>query len=86
MSASARAVTLLTAADCLMCEHAKKVLGDVGRDHRLEVEEVRLDTDRGRLLAADHGVVFAPGILLDGRAFAYGRLSERKLRKALASA
>lgn len=82
----ARAVTLLTSADCLMCEHAKQVLGVVGRDHDLQIEEVALDTERGRTLAAEHGVMFAPGVLLDGRAFAYGRLSERKLRKALAAA
>ena len=83
---TATAVTLLTSADCLMCEHAKQVLLDVGRDHPLVVEEIGLDTDRGRSLAAEHGVMFAPGVLLDGRAFAYGRLSERKLRKALAAA
>lgn len=86
MSAGGRAVTLLTAADCPMCDHAKQVLGDIGRDHRIAVEEVRLDTERGRRLAAEHGVLFAPGVLLDGRPFAYGRLSERKLRKALAAA
>lgn len=80
------AVTLLTSEDCLMCQHAKKVLADVGRDHQLEVEEVALDTERGRRLATEHGVLFAPGVLLDGRAFAYGRLSERKLRRALVAA
>jgi len=40
------------------------------------VEEV------GRV-AADAGVMFAPGILLDGAPFGYGRLSERRLRRAL---
>jgi len=28
-------------------------------------------------------VLFAPGVLLDGHPFSFGRLSERKLRKAL---
>lgn len=83
---TARRVTLLTAPDCTLCEHAKRVLSDVGREHPLEVEEVRLDSDRGRALASEHGVLFAPGVLLDGRAFAHGRLSERKLRKVLAAA
>lgn len=82
----ATAVTLLTSSDCRMCEHAKQVLADVGRDHLLDIEEVALDTDRGRSLATEHGVLFAPGVLLDGRAFTYGRLSEKKLRKALAAA
>ena len=83
---SARIVTLLTARDCALCDHAKKVLAVVGAGHPLEVREVSLETAEGRALAAAHGVLFAPGVLLDGRAFAYGRLSERKLRKALTAA
>lgn len=77
-------VTLLTQDDCAMCEHAKQVLARVGVDHQLEVEEVALTTAEGRELALRHGVVFAPGVLLDGESFAYGRLSERKLRRTLA--
>jgi hypothetical protein len=34
-------------------------------------------------LAARAGVLFAPGVLLDGRPFGYGRLSERRLRREL---
>lgn len=82
---SARFVTLLTASDCALCEHAQQVLDRVGQDFALEVKQVRLDTDRGRALAAAHGVLFAPGVLLDGQTFGHGRLSERKLRRALAA-
>lgn len=78
-------VTLLTRADCAMCEHAKAVLARVGAERALRVEEVRLDTPDGQRLAERAGVLFAPGILLDGEPFGYGRLSERKLRKALAA-
>ena len=85
-SGIARTVTLLTSEDCLMCQHAKKVLAAVGRDHELDIEEVALDTERVRRLASEHGVLFAPGVLLDGRAFAYGRLSERKLLRAFGAA
>jgi hypothetical protein len=77
-------VTLLTQGDCAMCEHAKEVLARVGADHPLEVDEVTLATPEGQALALRHGVLFAPGVLLDGKAFAYGRLSERKLRRTLA--
>lgn len=83
---STRSITLLTSSDCAMCEHAKQVLAAVGRDHQLQVQEVRLDTPHGQALAVEHGVLFAPGVLLDGRAFGHGRLSERKLRKALSAA
>ena len=80
-------VTLLTQADCHLCEHAKDVLRRVRQDPTLQVQLVVNETDLGSLdgrrLAADAGVVFAPGILLDGAPFAHGRLSERKLRRAL---
>jgi glutaredoxin len=76
-------VTLLTQPDCAMCEQAKQVLARVGADHRLHVDEVSLASDAGRALATSAGVPFAPGILLDGTPFGFGRLSERKLRKTL---
>ena len=79
-------ITLLTQADCGLCEHAKKVLTRVGADYPLEVTEVDLASERGRALAAEACVQFAPGVLVDGRPFGYGRLSERRLRRALARA
>jgi glutaredoxin len=78
-------VTLLTQSDCGLCEHAKTVLTRVGADHPLEVTELSLSSDEGRVLAREGGVLFAPGILLDGAPFGYGRLSERRLRRALAA-
>jgi glutaredoxin len=78
-------VTLLTQTDCGMCEHAKTVLARVGAEYQLEVIEVSLASDEGRALATEAGVAFAPGILLDGTPFGYGRLSERRLRRALSA-
>lgn len=78
------AVTLLTQPECALCEHAKKVLARVSRDHPVEVTEIDLASPHGRELADRARVMFAPGILLDGQPFGYGRLSERKLRRALA--
>jgi hypothetical protein len=79
-------ITLLTQEDCALCEHAKKVLARVGADYPLEVIEIGLASEEGRALAARARVQFAPGVLVDGRPFAYGRLSERRLRRALARA
>jgi glutaredoxin len=79
------AITLLTQADCALCEHAKQVLTRVSNDHPLEVTEIDLASEHGRALAARAGVLFAPGVLVDGRPFGYGRLSERRLRRALRS-
>jgi len=77
------AITLLTQADCALCEHAKQVLARVGEDHPLEVTEIDLASEQGRELADRAGVLFAPGVLVGGRPFGYGRLSERRLRRAL---
>jgi glutaredoxin len=76
-------VTLLTQADCVLCDHAKQVLDRVGGDHPLNITEISLNSEEGRQLAQDAGVLFAPGLLLNGRPFAHGRLSERKLRRTL---
>jgi hypothetical protein len=78
-----REITLLTQQDCALCEHAKRVLARVAADHPITVTEIDLRTGQGAALALDAGVMFAPGVLLDGRPFSYGRLSERRLRKTL---
>jgi glutaredoxin len=77
-------VVLLTKDDCDFCEQAKAVLERVRGELELDVSEVRLESDEGRRLALASGVPFPPVVFLDGRPFSYGRLSERKLRKALA--
>lgn len=74
-------VILLTQDHCKLCEHAKEVLARVGRDFPLSVEEVDLNSVRGMALAAQGGVLFAPGVFIDGEPFSYGRLSERRLRR-----
>lgn len=74
------ALTLLTKADCVWCDRAKRLLAEV----EAEVTEVSLDTTEGRELATRHRLLFAPGLLHDDRLIAYGRLSERALRRELA--
>ena len=78
-------ITLLTQPDCALCEQAKRVLIAVGKDVELFINDVALDSDEGRNIADEGGFAFAPGVLLDGEPFSYGRLSERKLRRALAA-
>lgn len=51
----------------------------------MEVEVVDMGTERGQQLVASSGMAFPPGVLVDGRPFSYGRLSERKLRRELAT-
>lgn len=79
-------VTLLTKGDCDLCEHAKAVLARISADlPEVVVDTVDLNSDAGRQLAERSGMAFPPAVLLDGEPFSHGRLSERRLRRALAA-
>lgn len=82
-TAPARRVLLLTQDDCAFCDQAKTVLGRVATDVPLDVEEIGLDTERGGELARRAGLLFAPGVFVDETFLSHGRLSEKKLRRAL---
>ena len=84
-ASAARRVTLLTQDDCAFCEHAKDVLRRVAADTPLDIEELGVGTERGGELARRSGLLFAPGVFVDGRFVSHGRLSEKKLRRALAA-
>ena len=77
-------VTLLTQADCAFCDQAREILDRLGGEHPLRVRTVDVSSPEGEELVARNGVLFAPGVLIDGRPFSYGRPSERKLRRELA--
>jgi glutaredoxin len=73
---------LVTGRDCHFCERAREVLAGLGIDAR----EVAVDSAEAAQLAK-RGIplAFLP-VLTDGeRVIAYGRLSERHLRKVLAA-
>jgi hypothetical protein len=74
---------LLTAEHCHLCAHAKQVLARVAERYPLSLSEIPWASEDGRRLAERDGIVFPPGIYLDGAFFGYGRLSEGKLRKWL---
>lgn len=76
-------VVLLTQEHCSLCEHAKQVLDRLATEYPLAVTVVDLASPRGRELATRGQILFPPGVFLDGEAFCYGRLSERKLRREL---
>lgn len=77
---------LLTKEECRYCEQAKEVLARLAPELGLRVRELALDSEEGRRLVAGSGALFPPVVILDGEPFSYGRLSERRLRKALARA
>ena len=77
-------VTLLTQEQCKFCDEAKQILGRLARDFPMVVSTVDLASEDGRAMAVAGGVMFPPGLFLDGEPFGYGRVSERRLRKELA--
>ncbi len=76
-------VLLVTANDCHFCAHARQVLARIAERYPLSVFEIPWTSEEGRRLADRDGIVFPPGIYLDGSFFGYGRLSEGKLQKWL---
>ena len=76
-------VLLLTQAHCGLCAHAERVLERLAGDYPLQVTTLALASPQGRVLAQRGGILFPPGVFLDGEPFSYGRLSERRLRREL---
>lgn len=76
-------LTLLTAQDCHLCEHAREVLEHVAADGAVEVREVGWDTPEGTGLRTRQPSPFAPALYARGDLVGYGRLSERALRRRL---
>lgn len=76
-------VVLLTNHDCKFCEEAKAILGRLGDEFQLRVSTDDIGSPRGLAWALQGGLLFPPGIVIDGRPFSYGRPSEKKLRREL---
>ena len=77
-------VELVTSPGCHYCGHAREVLERLGAEVPLQVTEVDLDSPIGQAALARWRVPFLPMVILNGELFGYGRISERKLRGALA--
>jgi glutaredoxin len=74
-------LVLVTTEDCHFCDHAHAVLASLG----VSAQDIDVESAEAAELAA-HGIplAFLP-VLTDGqRVIAYGRFSEKRLRKELA--
>ena len=83
MTAITQTLILVSGDECHLCEHARGVLRALG----VVAREIQVDSDEAAVLAS-RGVplAFLP-VLTDGeRVIAYGRFSEKRLRKDLALA
>ena len=81
VSATTDTLVFVTDRDCHLCEHGRQVLAELDVNAR----EIDVDGDEAAALAAEGiPVAFMP-VLTDGaRVLAYGRFSERRLRKEFA--
>lgn len=76
-------VVLLTQENCLFCEQAKEILSRLAGEYELEVSTLDLGSKEGQDWAVRGGLMFPPGIFIDSQPFAYGRPSERALRREI---
>jgi len=73
-------IVILTQQDCGSCEAAKAIVERLARKYPLSVSAILFDSSDGISLAEEGGVLFPPGIFINGKRFSYGGLSERRLR------
>ena len=76
-------VLVLTQDGCGFCDQARDLLQRLAREYDLTIATMDMASPEGEALAVRGGVLFPPGIFLNGKPFSYGRLSERKLRREL---
>ena len=86
MSGEPIAVLLLTKVDCKFCDHAKSVLAKLAEEFTLAITEEDMESPHGLALAREGRLLFAPGIVINGRPVSYGRPSLGGLRRELAQA
>lgn len=76
-------VTVVTSAGCHFCREADRLLDQLGRRFPLRVERFDLADPQGAAIARRFRVPFPPVLLIDGEYHGHGRISERKLTRAL---
>lgn len=78
-------LTLVTTADCHLCEHARRVLEKLRAEFHFDVVAIDWETAGGQALVVRDGVLFPPALYINGRLAAFGRLSEGQVRRTLAA-
>ncbi len=76
-------ILLLTQIDCAFCDTAKELVDRLADEYGLSTATLDLATPEGRTVGEESGILFPPGILIDGGPVSYGRPSERRLRREI---
>ncbi len=76
-------LTLVTAVDCHLCEHARSVAHRLAAELKFEIRELAWDSPEADVVRRD-GVPFPPALYAGDRLLGYGRISEGGVRRRLA--
>ena len=76
-------VLILTQDDCTHCDAALALMDRLAQEYPLSVSTLALGSSEGQALAEKGGILFPPGIFVDGKPLCYGRPSEGRLRRAI---
>ena len=76
-------VLILVQAGCHFCRDAQAMLDRLAGEYPLRIRTLDMSTPEGERIALEAGLLFPPGILVQGRPLCYGRPSEGKLRRAI---
>jgi len=76
-------LTLVTAADCHLCGHARNVAGRLAAEFKVEIGELAWESPEADIVRRD-GVPFPPALYIGDELLGYGRISEGRVRRRLA--
>jgi len=76
-------LTLVTAVDCHLCEHARSVVHRLAAELKFEIRELAWDSPEADVVRRD-GVPFPPALYAGDQLLGYGRISEGGVRRRLA--
>ena len=76
-------LTLVTAVDCHLCDHARSVAHRLAAEVKFEIRELAWDSPEADIVRRD-GVPFPPALYAGDQLLGYGRISESGVRRRLA--
>lgn len=76
-------VLLLTQDGCAACTQTTALVERLAAEYPLTLTTLDLQEPEAQALARRAGIAFPPGILIDGEAVGFGRVSERQLRREI---
>jgi len=79
-------IVLVTAPRCHFCSDASNLLNELSDRYSLTVQRIELESAEGIEIATRYAVPFPPVLLINGAFFGHGRISRRKLTRALDAA